>query len=164
MLGDSSESGSESESESENISTQTISTQTQAESETGSQTQEDTPVPEPDNGEVAEPQEGEENVVENDARFDWIPVEENPVEASAVEEAPMARNEAERPRAIGWRLPRVQPPGLRVEREPDGTVLFRWRLPRVQPQEEETPGDLEDRILASRRATVAAQLLSLIHI
>ena len=120
--------------------------------------QEDTLVPEPDNGEVAEPQEGEENVVENDARFDWIPVEENPVEASAVEEAPMARNEAERPRAIGWRLPRVQPPGLRVEREPDGTVLFRWRLPRVQPQEEETPGDLEDRILASRRATVAAQL------
>ena len=115
-------------------------------------------MPEPDNGEVAEPQEGEENVVENDARFDWIPVEENPVEASAVEEAPMARNEAERPRAIGWRLPRVQPPGLRVEREPDGTVLFRWRLPRVQPQEEETLGDLEDRILASRRATVAAQL------
>ena len=67
--------------------------------------QEDTPVPEPDNGEVAEPQEGEENVVENDARFDWIPVEENPVEASAVEEAPMARNEEERPRARGWRLP-----------------------------------------------------------
>ena len=119
--------------------------------------QEDTPVPEPDNGEVAEPQEGEENVVENDARFDWIPVEENPVEASAVEEAPMARNEAERPRARGWRLPRVQPPGLRVEREPDGTVLFRWRLPRVQPQEEETLGDGGDRILASRRATVAAR-------
>ena len=120
--------------------------------------QEDTPVPEPDDGEVAEPQEGEENVVENDARFDWIPVEENPVEASAVEEAPMTRNEAERPRARGWRLPRVQPPGLRVEREPDGTVLFRWRLPRVQPQEEETLGDGGDRILASRRATVAAQL------
>ena len=110
------------------------SSESESESETGSQTQEDTPVPEPDDGEVAEPQEGEENVVENDARFDWIPVEENPVEASAVEEAPMARNEAERPRAIGW------------------------RLPRVQPQEEETLGDLEDRILASRRATVAAQL------
>ena len=139
VLADSSES--EYESESETISTQTISTQTQAESETGSQTQEDTPVPEPDDGEVAEPQEGEENVVENDARFDWIPVEENPVEASAVEEAPMARNEAERPRARGWRLPRVQPPGVRVTREPDGTVLFRWRLPRVQPQEEDTPAE-----------------------
>ena len=153
MVEDSSES--ESETETETISTQT---QTQTESETGSQTQEDTPVPEPDDGEVAEPQEGEENVVENDARFDWIPVEENPAEASAVEEAPMALNEAERPRARGWRLPRVQPPGLRVVREPDGTVLFRWRLPRVQPREEETLGGLEDRILASRRATVAAQL------
>ena len=136
MVEDSSES--ESETETETISTQT---QTHTESETGSQTQEDTPVPEPDDGEVAEPQEGEENVVENDTRFDWIPVEENPVEASAVEEAPMARNEAERPRARGWRLPRVQPPGVRVTREPDGTVLWRWRLPRFQPQEEDTPAE-----------------------
>ena len=166
---DSSESEYESESESETISTQTISTQaqTQTESETGSQTQEDTPVPEPDdgevaepqedapvpepdNGEVAEPQEGEENVVENDARFDWIPVEENPVEASAVEEAPMARNEAERPRAIGWRLPSLSRRPRNAYHPGRSSSSFGMSEPVIaqalEPQEEETLGGGADPI------------------
>jgi hypothetical protein len=124
--------------------------------------QEDTPVPESDNGEVAEPQEGEENVVENDARFDWIPVEENPVEASAVEEAPMARNEEERPRARGWRLPSLSRRRRNAYHPGRPSSSFGMSEPVIaqalEPQEEETLGDLEDRILTSRRATVAAQL------